>query len=45
LDEVTATTDIPQHESDDVGLLGVGLHAFQSIFVVCEIKRIVHALD
>jgi hypothetical protein len=45
LDEVAATTDIPQHESNDLGLLGVGLDGLQSIFVACEIKRIVHALD
>jgi len=42
LDKVTATTDIPQHHSQYFGLLGVGLDGFQSIFVVREIKRVVH---
>jgi len=43
LDKVTATTDILQHKSEDFGLLGLGLDGFQSVFVVCEIKRVVHA--
>jgi len=42
LDKVTATTDIPQHRSKDFGLLRVGLDGFQCVFVVREIKRIVH---
>jgi len=42
LDKVTATTDILQHESKDLSLLGVGLDGFQSVIVVREIKRVVH---
>jgi len=45
LDKVTATTDILKHESKDFGLLGVGLDGFQSVFVVREIKRVVHGLN
>jgi hypothetical protein len=45
LDEIAATADIPEHESKDFSLLGVALDRLQSIFVACEIKRIVHALD
>jgi len=42
LDKVTAITDILQHKSKDLSLFGLGLDGFQSVFVVCEIKRIVH---
>jgi len=42
LDKITAATDILQHESKNLGLLGVGLDGFQSVFVVREIKRVVH---
>jgi len=45
LDKVTATTDILQHESKDFGLLGVGLDGFQGVFVMREIKRIVHGFN
>jgi len=44
LDKVTAITDILQHKSKDLSLLGLGLDGFQCVFVVCEIKRVVHAL-
>jgi len=43
LDKVTAITDILQHKGNDLSLLGLGLDGFQSVFVVCEIKRVVHA--
>jgi len=42
LDEVTAITDMLQHERQDSGLLGRALHRFQNVFLICEIKRIVH---
>ena len=42
MDKVTAITDILQHESKDLSLLGLGLDRFQSVFVVCEIKRVMH---
>jgi len=42
LNKVAATTDIPQHHSKDFGLLRVGLDGLQSVFVVREIKRVVH---
>jgi len=45
LDKVTATTDIPQHQSKDFRLLGVGLDAFHGVFVVREIKRVVHGFN
>jgi len=45
LDKVTAITDILQHKSKDFGLLGVGLDGFQSVFVVREIKRVVHSFN
>jgi hypothetical protein len=45
LDEVAATADILQHESEDVSLLGLWRNGFQSLFVAREIKCIVHALD
>jgi len=31
-----------QHERKDSGLLGLALDKFQNVFLVCEIKRIVH---
>jgi len=43
LDKVTAITDILQHKSKYLSLLGLGLDGFQCVFVVCEIKCIVHA--
>jgi len=45
LDKVTTTTDIPQHESKDLCLLGVGLDGFQSVFVLREIKRVVRGFE
>jgi len=42
LDKVTATTDIPQHHNKEFGLLRIGLDGFQSVFLVREIKRVVH---
>jgi len=45
LDKVTATTNTPQHHSKDFGLLGIGLDGFQSVFVVREIKRVVHGFN
>jgi hypothetical protein len=47
LDKVAATTNIPQHESKDIRLLGLGLNGFQfqNVFMACEIKCIVHALE
>jgi len=42
LDKVTAITDILQHKSKDLSLLGPGLDGFQSVFVVCEVKRVMH---
>jgi len=43
LNKVTAITNILQHKSKDLSLLRLGLDGFQSIFVVCEIERVVHA--
>jgi len=43
LDKVTAITYVLQHKSKDLSLLGLGLDGFQCVFVVREIKRVVHA--
>ena len=37
LDEFTASTNILQHESKDLGLFGLQLDAFQCVFVAREI--------
>jgi len=42
LNEVTAITDMLQHQRKDSGLLRLALDGFQSVYLVCEIKRIVH---
>jgi len=42
LDKVTAIADMLQHERQDLCLLGVTPDSFESVFLVCEIKRIVH---
>ena len=42
LDKVTAITDVLQHESKDMCLFGDALDSFESVFLVGEIKRIVH---
>ena len=41
-DKVTAITDMLQHEHNDLCLLGNALNSFESVFLVCEIKRIMH---
>jgi hypothetical protein len=42
LDEVTAITDMLQHERKDSGLLRLAFDSFQNVFLVGEIKGIVH---
>ena len=39
MNKVAATTDILQHESKDVGLLGLRLDGFQSVLMMRKIKR------
>ena len=39
---VTAITDVLQHERKDLCLPGNMLDSFESVLLVCEIKRIVH---
>ena len=42
LDKVTAITDVLQHERKDLCLPGNTLDGFESVLLVCEIKRIIH---
>jgi len=42
LDKVTAIADMLQHEHKDLCLLGLASDDFESVFLTCEIKRIVH---
>jgi len=42
LDKVAAITDMLQHERQDLCLLGLTPDSFESVFLACEIKRIVH---
>jgi len=42
LDKVTAITDMLQHQRKDLCLPGNTLDSFETVFLVCEIKRIVH---
>jgi len=42
LDKVTAITDMLQHEHEDLCLLELTSDSFESVFLACEIKRIVH---
>jgi len=42
LNKVTAIADMLQHECKDLCLLGLAPDAFESVFLACEIKRIVH---
>jgi hypothetical protein len=44
LDKVTAITDMLQHERNDLCLSGNTLDSFESVFPVCEIKRIMHGV-
>jgi len=45
LDKVAATTNILQHESKDFGLFRLRLDGFQSVFMMCEIKCVVHGFE
>jgi hypothetical protein len=45
LDEVAATTDILQHEGKDSGLFGLRFNGFQSVMMMCKIKRVMHGLE
>jgi len=42
LDKVTAIADMLKHERQDLSLLGLTPDSFESVFLVCKIKRIVH---
>jgi len=42
LDKVTAIADMLQHERKDLCLLGLTPNDLESVFLACEIKRIVH---
>ena len=42
LHEVTAITDMLQHERKDLGLLRLAFDRFQNVFLVGEVKRIMH---
>jgi len=42
LDEVAAITDMLQHKRKDLCLPENTPNSFESVFLVCEIKRIVH---
>jgi hypothetical protein len=42
LDEVTAITNMLQHERKDPGLLRLAFDSFQNVFLVGEVKRIMH---
>jgi len=43
LNKVTAITDMLQHERKDLCLLGITPDSFETVFLICEIKRIVHS--
>jgi len=43
LDKVTAITDMLQHQRKDLCLRGHTPDSFETVFLVCEIKRIVHS--
>jgi hypothetical protein len=34
-----------QHESEDSCLFGLRLDGFQSVFMMCKIKRVMHGLE
>jgi hypothetical protein len=42
LDKVAAIADMLQHERKYLGLPGNTLDSFESVFPICEIKRIAH---
>jgi len=42
LDKVTTITDVLQHKRKDLCLFGLTPNSFESVFLACEIKRIVH---
>jgi len=42
LNKVTAIADMLQHERKDLCLLRLTPNVFESVFLACEIKRIVH---
>jgi hypothetical protein len=42
LDKVTAVADMLQHEREDLRLPGNTVDDFESVFLICEIKRITH---
>ncbi len=42
LDKVTAIADMLQHEHKDLCLLGITPDSFETVSLVCEIKRIVY---
>ena len=45
LDKVTAVTDMLQHERKNLCLPGNTVDSFESLFSICEIKRIAHSSD
>jgi hypothetical protein len=45
LDKVAATTNMLQHESKNSCLFRLRLDGFQSILMMCKIKRIMHGLE
>jgi hypothetical protein len=42
LDKVTAIAHMLQHEREDLRLSGNTPDDFESVFLICEIKRITH---
>jgi hypothetical protein len=45
LDKVATTTNILQHESKYSCLFGLRLDGFQSVLMMCEIKRVMHGSE
>jgi hypothetical protein len=45
LDKVAATTNMLQHESKDSCLFRLRLDGFQSVLMMCKIKRVMHGLE
>jgi len=41
-DKVTAITDMLQHQRKVLGLFGLMLDNFESVFLVCKIERVMH---
>ena len=45
LDKVAATTDMLQHEGESSCLFGLRLDRFQSVLMMCKIKRVMDGLE